>query len=286
MAKFVLSGFADEIASDLTSQINGVKDNGISFIEMRNVDGKSLIQHSPDQVKEIKKRLDDNGLRLSAIGSYLGKQSITEPFTHLDEFRYTLEIAEIMEVRNIRMFSFYIPEDSEPADYRSEVMDRWHQFVEAAEGTDIMLLHENEKGIYGDNAERCLDLVKEMDSPHMKLIFDPANFVQCGVDPYPDAWNMLKDYVVYYHIKDAVKATGEVRPAGYGDGNIPEMLKAINDDASIPSDREFFLSLEPHLANFQGFASLENGADSLPEGDNVEKYTLARKSLQKILNEI
>lgn len=279
MAKFTLSGFADEIAPDLDSQIKGVIANGISHIEMRNVDGKSLLQHSLAEIKEIKRKLDANGLKLSAIGSYLGKQSILDPFTHLEELKYTLEIADVMEVSNIRMFSFFIPEGKDPGEYRGEVLDRWHQFVRVADGSGVMLLHENEKGIYGDIAERCVDLVEQMNCDWMKLIFDPANFVQCGVTTYPDAWNLMKNYVTYFHIKDALTTTGEVVPAGMGDGYIAEILTEVNATA----DCEFFLSLEPHLANFQGFSDLENGDEDLPEGDNVEKFTLARTSLEKIL---
>ena len=255
MAKFTLSGFADEIASDLDSQIKGVLANGISHMEMRNVDGKSLLQHSMDEVKEIKKKLDANGIKLSAIGSYLGKQSILDPFTHLDELKYTLEIADVMETKNIRMFSFFIPEGDDPAQYRGEVLDRWHQFVRVAEGSGVMLLHENEKGIYGDIAERCVDIAEQMNCDYMKLIFDPANFVQCGVTTYPDAWNIMKDYVKYFHIKDALMSSGEVVPAGMGDGHIAEILAEVNKAC----DCDYFLSLEPHLANFQGFSDLENG---------------------------
>ena len=52
------------------------------------------------------------------------------------------------------------------------------------------------KDIYGDIPERCLDIFKTIDSPNLKATFDPNNFVQCKVKPYPEAFNMLKDYVV------------------------------------------------------------------------------------------
>ena len=84
----------------------------------------------------------------------------------------------------------YIPEGKDPADYREEVLKRWKEFLKAAEGTGIVLLHENEKEIYGDTPERCLDLVESLNSDYFRLTFDTANFVQCGVEPYPKAFNM------------------------------------------------------------------------------------------------
>ena len=98
------------------------------------------------------------------------------------------------------MFSFYIPEGEKPESYREEVMNRWRQFMQAAQGPGITLLHENEKGIYGDTPLRCLDLVRELNSEDMKLIFDPANFVQCDVETYPEAYELLKDHIAYMHI--------------------------------------------------------------------------------------
>ena len=151
MSRFFLSAFADEIDPRLDVQMDVLEQHGIGYIEVRGVGGKNITQHSLDEVRELKRQLDKRGFRISAVGSPIGKIAITDDFgPHLELFRHTLEIAKILETRYIRMFSFYIPEGDKPENYRDEVMDRWKRFLEAAEGTGIMLLHENEKGIYGD----------------------------------------------------------------------------------------------------------------------------------------
>lgn len=283
MSRFILSAFADEIDTSLTTQMDVLEQHNIKHIEMRGVNGKNLVQHSLNEVKEIKKQLDDRGFKISAIGSPIGKINITEDFKlHLNLFKHTLEIANILETRYIRMFSFFIPKGEEPDLYRDEVMKRWCQFIKAAEGFGVVLLHENEKGIYGDTAERCLDLLKTMNCDYMKAIFDPANFVQCGVETYPHAYNLLKDYVVYLHIKDAVVSDKHVVPFGYGDGKIEEILKELYN-------RRFtgFLSLEPHLGSFQGFAELEPNSkiNNLPEG-GPKQFAIAVHALKKIIAKI
>jgi sugar phosphate isomerase/epimerase len=112
----------------------------------------------------------------------------------------------------------------------------------AAAGHDVVLVHENEKEIYGDIPERCLDVVESVGSHQLRLAWDPANFVQCGVRPFTDAYAMLRPYVDYIQIKDADRATGRVLPAGEGDGQLRETLEALRADGF-----DGFFSMEPHL---------------------------------------
>ncbi|NLU53355.1 MAG: sugar phosphate isomerase/epimerase [Clostridiaceae bacterium] len=283
MARFILSAFADEIDPMLTTQMDVLDSHGIKYIEMRGVNGRNFTQHTAREAREIKKQLDDRGFKLSAIGSPIGKIKITDDFApHLDLFKHTMELAHIMETKYIRMFSFFIPENENPLIYRDEVMERWSRFIEAAKGSDLILLHENEKDIYGDTPERCLDLIETMNCPYLKAVFDPANFVQCDVEVFPRAFNHLKDHIAYMHIKDALYIDHHVVPAGYGDGRVWDVLKALYDKGF-----EGFLSLEPHLGDFVGFKDLEpsSPANKLPEG-GPKQFAIAKEALDKILAEI
>lgn len=269
MSKFIISGFADEIAKDLHTQIATLRKLGIGFVEMRNVNGKQLVEHDLDEVKEIKKVLDDNGIKLSAVGSPIGKIGINDDFTpHFDKFKHTVEIAQLLQTKYIRMFSFFIPRGEEADWYEDEVINRWSKFVNYIKGTDIVLLHENEKDIYGDVPERCKNLLDKMNFNYVKGIFDPANFVQCKVDTLK-AFNILKDKIVYMHIKDAIFETGKVVPSGEGDGHVAEILKMLAD-----SGFEGFLSLEPHL---------ETGDIAV---GGAEKFEIAYNALMSIINSL
>jgi len=138
---------------------------------------------------------------------------------------------------------------------------------------ELVLAHENEKEIYGDRPERCADIIVSVGSPALQATFDAANFVQCGVRPHSDAYELLRPYLVYVQVKDALMATGEVVPAGQGDGQVAETLAALRD-----SGFQGYLSLEPHLAasgRFGGFS----GPDDFRRASRALKDLLADLSV-------
>lgn len=276
-----ISGFADEIDMDLSKQIQVLKKLDIHHVEMRGVNGKGLVEYSVSEAKEIKKQLTDAGIQLSSVGSPIGKIKITDDFTpHMELYKHTLEIAHEMETPYIRMFSFFMPENESYDPYRGKVMDQMGQFVDYAKSNNIILLHENEKDIYGDMADRCLELMKEFYGEHFKAVFDFANFVQCKQDTMA-AYEMLKPYISYIHIKDALWPDGSVVPAGYGDGNVEKILTMLKD-----SGYQGFLSLEPHLADFAGFSALEQSAVEKKKLSGEESFTIACEALRKILERL
>lgn len=275
----VLSGFADEIDPALTKQMEVIKKLGMSHIEMRGVNGKGLVEYSVAEAREIKKQLDDNGIRLSSLGSPIGKIKITDDFEpHFELYKHTVELAHLMETPYIRMFSFFMPEGQDHARYRNQVMEQLGRFADYAKQNGVCLLHENEKDIYGDIAPRCLEIMQLYYGDHFQAVFDFANFVQCKQDTL-EAYELLKPYIRYVHIKDAVWATGDVVPAGMGDGHVAEILKKLKD-----SGYQGYLSLEPHLSDFAGFQALEHGAAKKEKLDGEGAFALAHQSLQNILS--
>lgn len=280
--KIKLSGFADEINPQLDEQIRVLKKLGMHYVEMRGANGKGLVEYPLDEVEKIKEQLDENDIHLSSVGSPIGKIQITDDFEdHFKLFCHTVNIAHVMEVPYIRMFSFFMPEGEDPEKYHDEVFRRVGRMADYAAKHNVILLHENEKEIYGDVADRCRKLMEEFYSDHFKAVFDFANFVQCHQDT-KEAYEMLKPYIEYVHVKDAEWESGHVVPAGHGDGNVKEILKMLKE-----SGYEGFLSLEPHLADFAGFSALENGKSEKKEKlTGEESFTLAHESLVKILGEI
>ena len=249
MNNIKIYAFADEASPNIDEQITALKRNELNGLEMRNVDGVNVSDITAEKAKEVKRKLQENGLVIWSVGSPIGKIDIEKDDfkAHLEKLKHTLEIADILESNNIRMFSFYMPDGKEISDYKNEVIERLGVMCDIARNFGVSLCHENEKGIYGDIPERCLEIHNSV--PELKGIFDPANYVQSGADTLK-AWDMLKSYIYYMHIKDA-KLDGTVVPAGQGDGNVREIVKSF-----ISGGGKSF-TIEPHLTVFEGFSHLE-----------------------------
>jgi sugar phosphate isomerase/epimerase len=241
---WTLSGFADEISPDLTEQCEVVSGLGLKYIEVRSAWDVNILDLSPEQRATLRKTLSAYGIRVSSIGSPIGKIFIDEDFgPHLDRMRHAAEVAHELDAPYIRIFSFFLRPGADPAAHRAEVIDRMRALVRVAEEADLILLHENEKQIYGDVPDRCLDLIRSVGSPYLRLAWDPANFVQVGVRPYADGYAKLRPHLEYVQIKDALAADGTVVPAGQGDGEVAATVRALRHDGF-----DGFFSLEPHLA--------------------------------------
>jgi sugar phosphate isomerase/epimerase len=253
-----LSAFADEISPDLDEQIRVCLAHGVSHIELRGVDGVNVLDFERDARRRIRDAIIAAGMGVIAIGSPIGKVAIDRPWDeHFERFKVAVELAEFFAAPFIRVFSYY-PAGGEGkgpvAPHRDEVIRRFREKVAYLSDRPITLVHENEKGIFGDTGARCVDLLRSVNSPKLRAAFDFANFVQCGEDPLA-IWPQIKPFVVHFHIKDAVRGTGQVVPAGQGDGQIGRIVGEAWRDGY-----RGFLSLEPHL-KVAGHSHGETGSD-------------------------
>jgi sugar phosphate isomerase/epimerase len=249
-----LAGFADEISPDLDEQIRVMRDCRIAHFELRSVNQINVLDFDRALRSEIRAKLRDHGMSVACIGSPIGKVKIDEPWDkYFDRFKIAVELAEFFGAKLIRIFSYYpIDEKCDIRHHRGEVLKRMRAKVEyLAAHPGITLVHENESRIYGEALRECVDLMEAINSPLFRSAFDFANFVQAGEQPL-DNWPALKPFTAHIHIKDAKLGSGQVVPAGEGDGQLGPIIK----DAYASGYRGF-LSLEPHLAaqgQFSGFS--------------------------------
>ena len=281
MVKFYISAFADEAGATIDEQIAALKRNNINYIEPRGIDGQCVIFKTDDELKEIKRKLDENGIKVSSIGSPIGKYNITDDFeAHLVDFRKAINAAKILGTKNIRMFSFFIPE-GKYASYRDEVIRRLSVMLEEAKKEGITLCHENEADIYGQNVAEVKDLLESL--PELKGIFDPANYLLTNNSPVA-GFDVTLPHLEYIHIKDALEYEKMIVPAGEGEGLIGEAIVKAND---YFEDKTIFLTLEPHLANFIGYSDIDartlKGKYSF--SNTNESFDFAVKALEKLMTE-
>jgi sugar phosphate isomerase/epimerase len=185
-----------------------------------------------------------------------------------------VHLAGVFEAPFIRIFSFYPPAGSAPGSdmvvWRPEILRRLTEFTARARAAGVTLVHENEKAIYGDTIAHCVDLLATISDPHFVAALDLANFIQCGEEPFPAAYEALAPWIRYVHVKDAL-ADGTVTVAGEGLANWPALLTRLHADGY-----DGVLSLEPHLAEagrFSGFSG-------------PDRFRRASQALQGLLKEM
>lgn len=275
-----LCAFADEASPDIEGQVRALSRNGIGLLEIRGVNGKNIKDVSVSEAFEIRKHLDSAGIDVWSIGSPVGKIALDGDMdTHFEEFRHITELSDVLGARRIRMFSFYPAENMSEKEQRTLVFENIEKLLSLTP-PHIMLCHENEKDIYGETAERCLELYKAF--PRLRAVFDPANFVQVGEDVLL-AWERLAPFTEYIHIKDA-DSRGINVPAGAGEGKLPEIIRAY-----LARGGEV-MTLEPHLYKFTGLSALENGNEArmgkLNFKNNDESFDAAAAALRNIIGHI
>jgi sugar phosphate isomerase/epimerase len=267
----LLSGFGDEISPDLEIQLDVLVSEGFSYLDLRSVNDINILKLTNKEIMDIKKRLDARGFKVSSIASPIGKISITDDFdTHLNDFMRAIQLAKYFETPYIRIFSFYIPKEEDPYKYREQVLRRMVELTQIAEKEGVLLVLENEKDLYGDNGARARDILEHVNSPHLRFLFDPANFVQVQVQPMTDAYPYVKDFIEYVHIKDALMKTGEVVPPGEGDGELRALIAALKE-----RNYSGFMSIEPHLeatGQYVGYS-------------NPQLFRIAAQALKQLLSE-
>jgi 3-dehydroshikimate dehydratase len=243
---FTLSAFADEIDPDPQRQVDVLKQCGVRHIELRSILKTNVLDLTDQQVSELKSLLDRNGFKLSAIGSPVGKIRIDEPFEpHLKRFQRAIELCKVFGTPNIRVFSYYPPEggswDTADPKWAKEVFDRMAEKARWAEKAGVRMLHENEHRIYGDSPERVVRLFAQVPGPALRAVYDPANYVFCGYDPWA-GWLATRDLTGHFHIKDWVAGEKHGRVAGEGQGRIAEVMAE-----AVRREYDGFATLEPHL---------------------------------------
>lgn len=276
--QFTLAAFADESDPSTEGQIRALLRNGLSRIEVRNTDNISCADLTEEQARTLRATYDRHGICAETLGTPIGKYPILADFApEQDRFLRTVRNAKILGATRLRIFSFFRDPTLSEQEGRKIALERLAWFSEHADG--LTLCHENEKGIYGDVAERCYKLHAAL--PTFKGVFDPANFVQCGEDTLV-AWELLKPYIKYAHIKDAGE-DGKVVPPGAGIGHLPELLPRFYESGIK------VLTLEPHLKSFVGLAALEGG-DTHNVGssfaNNREAFDFAVNTLKNLIEKI
>ena len=307
----LLSGFADEAANEklAVQQYSAFAALGLKYYSIRFVDAgqgiKNVMELGDDEIQHLVKMQADYGLKVSSIGSPIGKVKLQDvddgtsnrfvPFdTYLKEDVATAcDRAEAFGARLIRGFSFYHPKGTQPEQHLDQVCDQLGQIAEACDQRGLTFGLEVEANLVGQTGDLLAAIADKVNHPAMLTIFDAANIVTQGftADETYAQYLAMKPSLGWVHIKDYHDPSPRGRiehvdeaslsnfvPADVGDSgheailrDLRDVLPALHQRMTARGADGDFLDLEPPVKGGGQF-----GGFSGPDGFGVALRGLCR----------
>jgi L-ribulose-5-phosphate 3-epimerase len=242
-----LGVLTDEVSANFQEALDWIAEQGLKHVEVRVVDGTNIANMNDDQVREVRRQVEERGLYVSAIASPLFKcaldparpvasgdmfgqkeESVEAHFAKLDR---VIAIAKLLGTGRIRIFSFW--REVEPAKYKEDIVFHLKRAAAVAEREGVQLLLENEPACNGGFASEVAELVRAVGSPALRGLWDPGNEAYGGREAFPAGYGYMKDVLAHVHLKDAyIREDGKPRCVPLGSGNVPVIaqLKALAAD--------------------------------------------------------
>jgi sugar phosphate isomerase/epimerase len=218
----------------------------LRWAEIRNLmlGGKTRYVYTdatPEQLKQIKRQLDEAGVRLSVLDTAIFKITLpgTVPiggapayanpnageFNHqLEHLRRAAEAAHALGTERIRIFTFRRVRD--PAAIFDRIVEQLHRAIEVATQAHITLLVENEYDCNTGTADETAKLLRAIPNRRLMHCWDPCNAYEMGERPFPKAWDRLDhSRISHVHLKDATG--GQWKPIGAGDIDFAGQFQAL-----------------------------------------------------------
>ena len=231
-----LCAFADEAANDLSEQIKALRQNGISLLEMRKVNGENASFISLEKAARHREQLAEEGISVWSLGSPICKvRQPKDREEYAKKVEHACRVARALGTDKMRVFSFY------PRFFkfdREKLLSDLRYYNHIAAENGIKFCCENDTGLFNATAKNCRWLLEQI--PELGYIYDPANFRVSG-----QTFEQTKELLPkadYFHLKDAVGK--KVVPAGFGEGHIADIVNTL--------DRDAVFTVEPHLVFFRG----------------------------------
>ena len=281
-----LTGFADEVSSNIEDQIRVTKELGWNAIEARSIGESNIHDISDADFENVCKALLDNGIHINCFGSTIANWSkkISDPFEiSLQEVERTISRMQRLNVKLVRIMSYSRCTGSEQ--YAEERFRRLKVICDKFLEAGITPLHENCMNYGGMSWMHTLELIDNISE--LRLVFDTGNPViskdySKTEDRKQDSLEFFKkihEHVEHIHIKD-VFLDGDkecfVFP-GEGDAKIVDILKELKH-----MNYNGGISIEPHMASV--FHDPDVGAASFEESYKI--YIEYGKRLMGLLENI
>ncbi|GAB6099538.1 sugar phosphate isomerase/epimerase [Halanaerocella petrolearia] len=242
-----IAAVTDEISLDLEEAFKVGTELGINKFELRRLwsKDKRVPNLTEEEISKLETLIDKYNVDITALSPGIFKVPLSDPKIeyHREELlEDTFQLGNRLGVNKIIIFGIRRAESDQPEDI-NQVIKYMNDLVTKAEEEDFEIWLENEPGWWADTAENTRYILETVDSPNFKLNWDPGNSIRTAVTPYPDEYEVIKDYIGNVHFKDAVVLSDGYKccTADIGDVNWEGQIKALYED-----DYQGIITIETH----------------------------------------
>jgi sugar phosphate isomerase/epimerase len=277
----------DELTEDFEKALEFISSQSLAYCEVRELWQKNVLKLSQEELERARHLIEKYRLKVSEIASPIFKYHLPGmPSPHpnwSDTFRaadltdkdtenllqHVFQLAPFFGTAKVRVFSYWRVEEPEKA--YPYVRERLAKAAALAAQHNITLLLENEHDCNVGTGKELGRILREINSPNLRGMWDPCNAVRLGEVPYPDGYRQVRGLFLHMHIKDIRKdpTTGELQYVPVGEGMIDfrGQFAALRDDG------------------YDGTMSLET-AYLRPDGNKMESTRESLEGLLKVLKSV
>lgn len=271
---FKLGIITDEVGEDLEQALDFISHYSLAYCELRELWQKNIMNAPQEALDRAKQLIEKRGLRVSDIASPIFKYNLPEmparpasrdtfraDFTDADSerlLRKSIELAHFFGTSKVRIFSYWRVDEPEKA--YPYVRDRLAKAASLAARNRIVLMLENEYDCNIGTGKELSRILRQINSPHLRGNWDPANAAMLKEVPYPDGYHEVRGLFAHLHVKDVKKDRNgklEWAPVGRGFLDWGGQFKALSED-----QYDGTMSLETHYRRSDGNA-MESTRESL-----------------------
>ena len=272
---FDLGIITDELTQDLHEALEFLSNYRLPWCELREVWGRNIVGLPQADLDRAKAALAQRGIRVSSIASPIFKWNLpgmrakdgvgrdfATAYTERDAdtlLDQVFKVADLFDTRNVRIFSYW--RVAEPEKAFSMISDRLVKAAQLAQRNGILLLVENEHACNIGTGAELGRLLREVNSPNLRGIWDPGNAFVLGETSFPDGYGQVKGLFPHMHIKDVRKneQSGQLEwmPVGGGSIDYKGQFEALRRDGYGGT-----MSLETHYRRADG-NKIESTRESL-----------------------
>jgi sugar phosphate isomerase/epimerase len=219
----------DEVHPDLETALRAIREMGLRRVELLEFWGKPVVAMEAAEIDRAKRLLDEYGMSVVAIGSLFLKPTLLGEVrrgevardaafrAEMETLRAEIRVAQAVGAPIVRTFAFRrdgmvglgnpsprLPRGGEiPDETLAKIVEGLRVAAEETAAAGLTLGLENVRSCWANTGHTSARIIRAVDHPALKAIWDPGNDFVSGGRPYPDGYEAVRPFICHVHVKDA-----------------------------------------------------------------------------------